>query len=41
MPLSGGFDLEVVDQATIVCAANEHSERYLAAKRDKMGHGLP
>ena len=37
----GGFDLEVVDQVPIVCPANEYSERYLAAKRDKMGHDLP
>jgi len=37
----GGFDLEVVDQVPIVCPSNEHSERYLAAKRDKMGHELP
>ena len=37
----GGFDLEVVDQVPIVCSPNEHSERYLTAKRDKMGHRLP
>ena len=37
----GGFDLEVIDQVPIVCPANEHSERYLAVKRDKMGHKLP
>jgi 3,4-dihydroxy 2-butanone 4-phosphate synthase/GTP cyclohydrolase II len=37
----GGFDLEVVDQVAIVCQTNEHNERYLAAKRDKMGHKLP
>jgi len=37
----GGFDLEVVDQVPIVCTPNEHSERYLTAKRDKMGHKLP
>jgi len=37
----GGFDLEVVDQVPIVCVPNEHSERYLTAKRDKMGHKLP
>ena len=37
----GGFDLEVVDQVPIVCVPNEHSERYLQAKRDKMGHKLP
>jgi len=37
----GGFDLEVVDQVPIVCPPNEHNERYLAVKRDKMGHKLP
>jgi 3,4-dihydroxy 2-butanone 4-phosphate synthase/GTP cyclohydrolase II len=37
----GGFDLEVVDQVPIVCQPNEYNERYLAAKRDKMGHKLP
>jgi len=37
----GGFDLEVADQVPIVCPPNEHSERYLSAKRDKMGHKLP
>ena len=37
----GGFDLEVVDQVPIVGPIHEHNERYLAAKRDKMGHHLP
>ena len=37
----GGFDLEVADQVPIVCPPNKHSERYLSAKRDKMGHKLP
>ena len=37
----GGFDLEVVDQVPIVGPINEHNERYLACKRDKMGHHLP
>ena len=37
----GGFDLAVVDQVPIVCPPNEHSERYMATKRDKMGHRLP
>jgi 3,4-dihydroxy 2-butanone 4-phosphate synthase/GTP cyclohydrolase II len=37
----GGFDLEVVDQVPIVGPIHEHNERYLAAKRDKMGHRLP
>ena len=36
-----GFDLEVVDQVPIVCQSNEHNERYLTTKRDKLGHKLP
>ncbi len=37
----GGFDLKVVDQVPILGPINEHNARYLAAKRDKMGHRLP
>ena len=37
----GGFDLEVVDQVPIVPPANEFNERYLATKREKMGHRFP
>ncbi len=37
----GGFDLEVVDQVPIVPPMNEHNVRYMAVKRDKMGHQLP
>ncbi|MCX7426279.1 MAG: GTP cyclohydrolase II [Planctomycetia bacterium] len=37
----GGFDLEVVDQVPIVGPVNEHNQRYLETKRDKMGHKLP
>jgi 3,4-dihydroxy 2-butanone 4-phosphate synthase/GTP cyclohydrolase II len=37
----GGFDLEVVDQVPILGPINEHNARYIAAKRDKMGHKLP
>jgi 3,4-dihydroxy 2-butanone 4-phosphate synthase / GTP cyclohydrolase II len=37
----GGFDLEVVDQVPIVGPVHEHNARYIAAKRDKMGHKLP
>lgn len=33
-----GYGLEVVDRVPIVCASNEHSEKYLKTKRDKMGH---
>jgi 3,4-dihydroxy 2-butanone 4-phosphate synthase/GTP cyclohydrolase II len=37
----GGFDLEVVDQVPILGPIHEHNARYIAAKRDKMGHILP
>ncbi|HOA52839.1 MAG: 3,4-dihydroxy-2-butanone-4-phosphate synthase [Thermogutta sp.] len=37
----GGFDLEVVDQIPIIGPINEYNARYLATKRDKMGHLLP
>lgn len=37
----GGFDLQVVDQVPIVGPINEHNARYMATKRDKMGHNLP
>jgi 3,4-dihydroxy 2-butanone 4-phosphate synthase / GTP cyclohydrolase II len=37
----GGFDLEVVDQVPILPPANEHNEKYLATKREKLGHRFP
>ena len=37
----GGFDLEVVDQVPIVGPIHEHNAKYIAAKRDKLGHNLP
>ena len=37
----GGFELEVVDQVPIIGPIHEHNERYIAAKRDKLGHKLP
>ncbi len=37
----GGFDLEVVDQVPIVGPIHEHNARYIATKRDRMGHDLP
>ena len=37
----GGFDLEVVDQVPILPPINEYNAKYLATKRDKMGHELP
>ena len=36
-----GYDVIVVDQVPIVATANEHNERYLETKREKMGHQLP
>ncbi|MDX1385012.1 MAG: GTP cyclohydrolase II, partial [Thermoanaerobaculia bacterium] len=33
--------IEVVDQVPIVAPEEPHRERYLAAKRDKLGHRLP
>jgi 3,4-dihydroxy 2-butanone 4-phosphate synthase/GTP cyclohydrolase II len=35
-----GYGLSVTEQVPIVHAANPHNERYLAAKRDKLGHTL-
>ncbi len=37
----GGFDLEVVDQVPIMPPIHEHNARYMATKRDKLGHALP
>jgi 3,4-dihydroxy 2-butanone 4-phosphate synthase/GTP cyclohydrolase II len=37
----GGFDLEVVDQVPILPPVNEHNEKYLATKREKLGHRFP
>jgi 3,4-dihydroxy 2-butanone 4-phosphate synthase/GTP cyclohydrolase II len=37
----GGFDLAVVDQVPILGPIHEDNMRYLATKRDKMGHNLP
>ncbi len=36
-----GYNVQVVDQVPIVSDANEHNEKYLETKRDKMGHNLP
>ena len=36
-----GFNLEVVDQVPILPPINEHNAKYLATKRDKLGHKLP
>jgi 3,4-dihydroxy 2-butanone 4-phosphate synthase/GTP cyclohydrolase II len=37
----GGFDLEVVDQVPILPPVHEFNKRYLATKRDKLGHAFP
>lgn len=36
-----GFDLTVVDQVPILSVVNEHNQKYLDTKRDKMGHQMP
>ena len=36
-----GFDLRVMDQVPIVPPVNQHNQRYLETKRQKMGHQLP
>jgi 3,4-dihydroxy 2-butanone 4-phosphate synthase / GTP cyclohydrolase II len=36
-----GFDLRVVDQVPIMPPVNEHNQRYLETKREKLGHQLP
>ncbi|WP_316826271.1 bifunctional 3,4-dihydroxy-2-butanone-4-phosphate synthase/GTP cyclohydrolase II [Pedobacter miscanthi] len=35
-----GYGLEVVENIPIEIASNKHNERYLATKRDKMGHSI-
>lgn len=37
----GGYDLEVVGQIPIVPPIHKHNEKYMATKREKMGHQLP
>jgi 3,4-dihydroxy 2-butanone 4-phosphate synthase/GTP cyclohydrolase II len=36
-----GVDLEIVEQVPIIAPPEKHRERYMATKRDKMGHLLP
>lgn len=36
-----GMDLRVVEQVPIIAPTREHRTKYLATKRDKMGHLLP
>ena len=35
-----GYGLSVTEQIPIVHASNPHNERYLEAKRDRLGHAL-
>ena len=35
------WDLRVVEQVPIIAPHHEHREKYMATKRDKMGHTLP
>lgn len=35
-----GYGLEVVENVAIEIASNQHNEKYLKAKRDKMGHTI-
>ncbi len=37
----GGFDLQVIDQVPILPEVHEHNAKYLATKRDKLGHQFP
>ena len=37
----GGYGLEVTERVPLVCATHPANERYLAAKREKLGHLLP
>jgi 3,4-dihydroxy 2-butanone 4-phosphate synthase/GTP cyclohydrolase II len=36
-----GVELEIVEQVPIIAPPERHREKYLATKRDKMGHLLP
>jgi 3,4-dihydroxy 2-butanone 4-phosphate synthase/GTP cyclohydrolase II len=40
-PVYTGVDLKIVEQVPIVAPPHRHRERYLATKRDKLGHLLP
>lgn len=35
-----GYGLEIVENVAIEYLPNEHNERYLKTKRDKMGHNI-
>ena len=36
-----GYGLEVAERVPLICPTDPNNERYLAAKRDKLGHMLP
>ncbi|MBF0170091.1 MAG: bifunctional 3,4-dihydroxy-2-butanone-4-phosphate synthase/GTP cyclohydrolase II [Nitrospinae bacterium] len=36
----GGYGLEVTERVPLICPPREHNERYLSAKRSKLGHLL-
>jgi len=36
-----GVELNIIEQVPIIAPPQEHRERYLATKRDKLGHLLP
>jgi 3,4-dihydroxy 2-butanone 4-phosphate synthase/GTP cyclohydrolase II len=36
-----GLDLQIVEQVSIIAPPQKHREKYLATKRDKLGHLLP
>ncbi len=36
-----GVGIEVVEQVPLVAPTNPHNARYLATKRDRLGHDLP
>lgn len=36
-----GYGLEIVENIPIITCPNPHNEKYLAAKREKMGHEIP
>ncbi|MGE3313882.1 MAG: GTP cyclohydrolase II [Planctomycetaceae bacterium] len=36
-----GLDLQIVEQVSIIAPPEKHREKYLATKRDKLGHLLP
>ena len=40
-PMLTWMDLRIVEQISIIAPPNENRRRYLATKRDKLGHLLP